>query len=108
MEGSLYWYIGSLRKITNRYITALTTKQVAMKVLFPPCLTEHTPLSPIDDSAKESAKIKQVLQENEYQESFISKIFKRITNNHSLSESQKQTQATDIQKEEIRISITLP
>ena len=50
---------------------------------------------------KESARIKQVLQENEYQESIISKIFKRITNNHSLSNSQQQTQSTDMQEEEI-------
>ena len=33
------------------------------------------------------------------------KSFKRITNNHSLSQSQQQTQATDIQEEEIRMSI---
>ena len=31
-----------------------------------------------------------------------------ITNNHSLPQSQKLTQATDIQEEEIRISINLP
>ena len=38
-----------------------------------------------DDLHKENARIKQVLKENEYQESIISKIFKRITNNHNLS-----------------------
>ena len=37
-----------------------------------------------DDSAEENARIKQVLKENGYQES-ISKIFKRITNNRSLT-----------------------
>ena len=31
----------------NRYTLALTTKQVARKVLFPPCLIEHIPLSQI-------------------------------------------------------------
>ena len=36
-----------------------------------------------------------------------SKIFEKITTNHSLSQSQKQTKATDI-KEEIRMSINLP
>ena len=46
--------------------------------------------------------IKQALKEYGYQESTISKIFKRITNNHSLSQSQQQTQATDIQEEEGR------
>ena len=38
----------------------------------------------------------------------IKKIFKRTTNNHSLSQSQQLTQATDIQEEEIRMSINLP
>ena len=37
-----------------------------------------------DDLHKENTRIKQVLKENGYQESIISKIFKRITNNHSL------------------------
>ena len=41
-----------------------------------------------DDLTKENARIKQVVKENGYQESIISKIFKRITNNHSLSQSQ--------------------
>ena len=49
-----------------------------------------------------------MLKENGYRESIISKIFKRITNNHSLPQSQQLTQATDIQKEEIRMSINLP
>ena len=43
----IYWYIGSLRILTNTYTTALTTKQVAKKVSSPPCLIEHIPLSPI-------------------------------------------------------------
>ena len=60
-----------------------------------------------DDLDKENARIKQVLKENGYQESIISKIFKRITNNHSLPQSQQQMQATDIQEEEIRMSINL-
>ena len=61
-----------------------------------------------DDLHKENARIKQVLKENGYQESIISKIFKRITYNHSLSQSQQQTQAADIQEEEIKMSINLP
>ena len=61
-----------------------------------------------DDLHKENARIKQVLKENGYQESIISKIFKRITNNHSLPQLQQQTQATDIQEEEIKMSINLP
>ena len=43
----MYWYIGSLHKLTNTYTTALTTNQVARKVSFPPCLIEHIPLSQI-------------------------------------------------------------
>ena len=54
-----------------------------------------------DDLHKENARIKQVLKENGYQESIISKIFKRITNNHRLPQSQQLTQDKDIRKEEI-------
>ena len=61
-----------------------------------------------DDLHKENTRIKKLLKENGYQESIISKIFKRITNNHSLPQSQQQMQATDIQEEEIRMSINLP
>ena len=61
-----------------------------------------------DDLTKENVRIKQMLKENGYQESIISKIFNRTTNNHSLSKLQQQTQATDNQEEEIRMSINLP
>ena len=61
-----------------------------------------------DDLLKENARTEQVLKENRYQESIISKIFRRTTNNHSLPQSQQLTQATDIQEEEIRMSINLP
>ena len=61
-----------------------------------------------DDLHKENARIKQVLKENGYQESIISKIFQRITNNHRLPQSQQLTQTTDIQEEEISMSINLP
>ena len=54
------------------------------------------------------ARIKHVLKENGYRESIINKIFRRITTNHSLPQSQQLTQATDIQEEQIRISINLP
>ena len=46
-----------------------------------------------------------MFNENGYQESIISKIFRRITNNHSLPQSQQLTQATGIQEEEIIMSI---
>ena len=61
-----------------------------------------------DDLHKENARIKQVLKENGYQESIISKIFKIITNNHSLPQLQQQTQAADIQEEGIKMSVNLP
>ena len=49
-----------------------------------------------------------MLKENGYQEGIICRIFKRITNNHSLPQSQQLMQATDIQEGKIRISINLP
>ena len=61
-----------------------------------------------NDLHKENATIKQVLKENGYRESIINKIFRRIANNHSLPQSQQLMPATDIQEEEIRISINLP
>ena len=61
-----------------------------------------------DDLHKENARMKQVLNENGYKKSIISKIFWRILNNHSLPRSQQLTQATDIQEEEIKMSINLP
>ena len=60
-----------------------------------------------NDLTKENTRTKQVLKENGYQESIISKVLLTITNNHSLSQSQQQMQATDIQKEVIRLSINL-
>ena len=48
-----------------------------------------------------------MLKENGYRESIINKIFRRITNNHSLPQSQQLTQAIDIQEEEIRMSINI-
>ena len=47
MERSLGWYMGSLNKLANSYTTDLTSKQVARKMQFSPCLIEYTPLSPI-------------------------------------------------------------
>ena len=60
-----------------------------------------------DDLTKENTRIKQMLK-NGYQEGITSNIFKKIYNNHSLSQSQQKTKATDIQDEEIKISINLP
>ena len=69
---------------------------------------EYSIITNNDNLHKENAKIKQVLKKNGYQESIINKILRVITNNHSFPQSQQLTQATDIQKEEIRMSINLP
>ena len=61
-----------------------------------------------DDLTKETSRITDVLKESGYQESIISKILRRIANNHSLSQSQQQTQATNVHKKEIRINKNLP
>ena len=60
-----------------------------------------------DYLTKENSRIKQVLKKNECQEDIISKIFRRITNNHVLSRSQQQTEAIDMQEEEMSVSINL-
>ena len=98
MKRSLHWYIKSLRILTN-------TKSVVASLF----IRAHSIITSQDNLTKENAKINQVLKEMGYQEIIISKIFKKIANNHRLSQSQKQTQATDNQEEEeIRISINLP
>ena len=48
-----------------------------------------------------------MLKQNGYQESIITTIFKRVTNNHSLLQSQQKKESTVIQEEEIRMSIHL-
>ena len=65
MEGSLFWHIGRLPILINSYNTTVTTKQVARKMLFPPCLIEHIPLSQIKTT---------------YTKKTLNKIFQRITN----------------------------
>ena len=76
-------------------------------MLFPPSLIEYIPLSQIKMSEPKKTTVNQVLKENGYQEITISKIFKRITNKESSPHSQQQMEATDIQKEEIRMTINL-
>ena len=88
-NGNIDWYIGNLRILTNTYTTAL--KGSVASSLF-----------------NRAHWIKQVLKENGYQESIISKIFKTITNNHSLPQSRQQTQATYIQEEETRLCKNIP
>ena len=86
MERSLCWYIGSLRILTNTFTTVLTTKQVA-SVVSSLINRAYYIITNKDDLYKENARIKLVLRVNEYHESITIKIFQRITNNHSLSQS---------------------
>ena len=107
MERSLYWYIGSLHILTNTYTIAhhqTSCKESVVSSLFN---RAYSIITNKDDLHKENARIKQVLKENGYRESIVNKIFRRNTNNHSLPQSQWLTQATDLQEEEIRISINL-
>ena len=95
---------------TDQYLHYSSHHQTSCKesVVSPLFNRAYSIITNKDELHKENARIKQVLNENGYQKSIISKIFKRITNNHSLPQSQQLTQATDIQEEEIRISINLP
>ena len=103
----LYWYLGSLRILTNT--TALTTKQVERKMFSSfLCNRAYSIINNKHDLIKENAEIKKVLKDDRYREGTMSKIFKRFTNNHSLSQSQQQTQVINIQEQEIRINISLP
>ena len=93
--------------LTNTYTAAHQTscKESAVFSLFNRAYSIFTNK---DDLHKENARIKQVLNENGYRESIINKIFRGITNNHSLPQSQQLMRITDIQEEEIRIKINLP
>ena len=103
----MYWYTGSLRILTN---TTSSHHQTSCSKSAVPSLfcRAYSIITNKDDLTTENARTKQVLKENGYQEGIVNKIFKRITNDHRLSQPQQQTQATDIHEEEIRISINLP
>ena len=110
MKRYLYWYTGSLCILTNTYTTDSSHHQTSCKESVVSSLlnTAYSIITYKDVLYKENPRIKQVLKENGNQESIISKIFKRITNNHSLSQSHQQTQVTNIQEKEITISTDLP
>ena len=79
-------------------------KESVVSVLFN---REYSIITNKGDLYKENTGIKQVLKENGYQESIISKFSKRITNNSSLPQSQRQTQITDIPEQDIILSANL-
>ena len=95
---------------TDQYLHYSSHQQTSCKesVVFSLFNRAYSIITNKDDLHKENARIKQVLKENGYQESIISKIFKRITNNHSLPQLQQQRQTADIQEEDIKMSIYLP
>ena len=88
---------------TEQYLQYSSHYQTSCKKSFVFSLfnRSHSIVTNKDHLYKENTRIKQVLNESGYQESIIIKIFKRITNNHSLPQSQQQ-------EEEIRMSINLP
>ena len=81
---SLYWCIGNLLLLTTVNVVSSSFNRA------------YSIISNKDNLNKENAIIKQVLKENGYQESSISKTVSRITNNHSLSQSQQQTHVFEI------------
>ena len=95
---------------TDQYLQYRSHHQTSCKKNVVPSLFNraYSIITNKDDLTKENARIKQVLLKNGQQASINSKIFKRITNNHSLPQLQLQTQATDIQEKGIRMSINLP
>ena len=109
MERFLHWYIRRQHILTNTYARGLTKKTSCKESVASSLFNRaYSIITNKDDLHKENARIKQVLKENRYQEGIICKIFRRITNNYSLPQSQQLTQATDVQDEEIRMSINLP
>ena len=92
---------------TDQYLQYNSHHQTSCKKNFDASLFNraYSIITSKDDLNKEDTRIKHVLKENGYQEGIISKIFKGITNNHSLPQSQQQTLARDIQREEVRMSI---
>ena len=53
-------------------------------VVYSLCYRAYSIIKNKDGLHKENTRIKQVLKKNRYRESIVKKIFRRITNNHSL------------------------
>ena len=75
--------------LTDQYLHYSSHHQTSCRVIVisPLFNRAYSDITSKDDLTKESTRIKQVLKENGYQESITSKIFKRITDDHSLSYS---------------------
>ena len=104
MERSLY----SKSTHTDQYLRFNSHNQTSCKKSVVSSLFNKTYsiITNKGDLHKENARIKQVLKDNGYQESIISKFFKKITKNYSLPQSQQLTQATDIQEKQISIILS--
>ena len=96
-------------KHTHKYLHYSSDHQTSFKESVVSCLFNraYSIITNKDDFLKENTTINTMSKENGYQESIISKIFKIITKNHSLSQLQQQMQAIDNQEEEIRMGINL-
>ena len=92
---------------TDQYLRDSSHHQTCWRECFVSCLLNrvYSINANKDDLINENVRTKEVLKENGYQKSIVSKIFKRITNNHSLSQ---QTHVTDVQENKIKMTINLP
>ena len=97
-NGKIYVVVHRKPTHTDQYLEYSSDQQISCKKTFGSSLfnRKYSIITNKGNLTKENSKIKQDLKDNGYQESIISKILKRIFNNHSMSQPQHQTQATDI------------
>ena len=97
-NGKIYVVVHRKPTHTDQYLEYSSDQQISCKKTFESSLfnRKYSIITNKGNLTKENSKIKQDLKENGYQEGIISKILKRIFNNHSVSQPQHQTQATDI------------
>ena len=84
MKRSLYWYIRSLHILVNTYTTAYSSHRQKI-------YKQSVYLSLFNKVYSVSINKDDLTKESGYQRGIISKTFKRITNDHSLYQLQKQT-----------------
>ena len=108
-NGKISVLVDTKPKHARKYLHYSSHHQTSCKESIVSCLFNraYSIITNKDELLKENTRINRMSKENGYQESIISKIFKIITKNHSLSQLQQQMQATDNQEEEIRMDINL-
>lgn len=84
MKRSLYWYIWNLHNLINTYTTAYSSHRQKIN-------KQSVFLSLFNKAYSVSINKGDLTKESEYQRDIINKTFKRITNDHSLYQLQKQT-----------------